>query len=59
MKASTPDELIVGFPHSILLKVTCKLIFEYIKIMNLNLNTNSMIISSMKVVDWMATSVLS
>jgi hypothetical protein len=46
MTASTPDELIAGFQHNILLKVTGEPTFEYLKIIRRCVNTNTMIISS-------------
>jgi hypothetical protein len=46
MMASTPDELIVGFPNSSLPKVTDKPMFEDLKIIQRLLNTKAMIISS-------------
>jgi hypothetical protein len=42
MRASTPDELIVGFPHNILPKVTIKPTIKDIKSMHQYLNTKSM-----------------
>jgi hypothetical protein len=44
MTASTPDELIAGFPHSSLLKVTGEPTFE--KVIRRLLNTNAMSVSS-------------
>jgi hypothetical protein len=44
--ASTPDKLIVGLPHSTLLKVTGEPIPEDLKIIRRLLNTNAMQISS-------------
>jgi hypothetical protein len=46
MAASTPDELIVGFPHSSLPKVTGEPTLEYLKVIRRILNTNAMIIAS-------------
>jgi hypothetical protein len=46
MTASTPDELIVGFPHSSLPKVTGEPTFEDLKAIQQLLNTNSMSVSS-------------
>jgi hypothetical protein len=46
MTASTPDELIAGFPHSSLLKVTGEPTFEDLKVIRRLLNTNSMSVSS-------------
>jgi hypothetical protein len=46
MTASTPDELIAGFPHSSLPKVTGEPIFEEIKVIWRLLNTNAMSVSS-------------
>jgi hypothetical protein len=48
MMASTPDELIVGFPHSSLPKVTVKNTFEELKIIQHLLNTNAIGVSSYK-----------
>jgi hypothetical protein len=42
MTASTPDELIVGFPHSSLPKVTGEPTFEDLKVIRQLLNTNAM-----------------
>jgi hypothetical protein len=42
MTASTPDELIVGFPHSSLLKVTGEPTFKDLKVIRRLLNTNAM-----------------
>jgi hypothetical protein len=44
MTASTPDELIAGFPHSSLPKVTGEPIFEDLKVIRRLLNTNAMIV---------------
>jgi hypothetical protein len=44
--ASTHDELIMGFSHSILPKVTGEPTFEDLKIIHQLLNTNDMSISS-------------
>jgi hypothetical protein len=46
MTASTPDELIAGFPHSSLPKVTGEPIFEDLKVICRLLNTNSMSVAS-------------
>jgi hypothetical protein len=46
MTASTPDELIVGFPHSPLPKVAGEPTFEDLKVIRRLLNTNAMRISS-------------
>jgi hypothetical protein len=46
MTASTPDELIAGFPHSSLPKVTGEPTFEDLKVIRRLLNTNAMSISS-------------
>jgi hypothetical protein len=46
MTASTPDELIAGFPHSSLSKVTGEPTFEDLKVIRRLLNTNAMSISS-------------
>jgi hypothetical protein len=46
MTASTPDEPIVGFPHSSLPKVTGEPTLEDLKVIRRLLNTNAMIISS-------------
>jgi hypothetical protein len=48
MMASTPDELIEGFPHSSLPKVTGEPTFEDLKVIRRLLNTNAMIISAYK-----------
>jgi hypothetical protein len=42
MMASTPDELIAGFPHSSLPKVTGEPTFEDLKLIRGLLNTNAM-----------------
>jgi hypothetical protein len=42
MTASTPDELIAGFPHSSLPKVSGEPIFEDLKVIRRLLNTNAM-----------------
>jgi hypothetical protein len=42
MTASTPDELIAGFPHSSLLKVTGEPTFEDLKVIRRLLNTHTM-----------------
>jgi hypothetical protein len=44
--ASTPDELIAGFPHSSLPKVTGKPTFKDLKVIRRLLNTNAMSVSS-------------
>jgi hypothetical protein len=46
MKASTPDELIAGFPHSSLLEVTGEPTFEDLKVIRRLLNTNAMSVAS-------------
>jgi hypothetical protein len=46
MKAYTPDELIAGFPHSSLPKVTVEPTFEDLKLFRWLLNTNAMSVSS-------------
>jgi hypothetical protein len=46
MTASTPDELIVGFPHSSLPKVTGEPTFDDIKVIRRLLNTNAMRVAS-------------
>jgi hypothetical protein len=46
MTASTPDELIAGFPHSSLPKVTGEPIFEDLKVIRRLLNTNDMSVAS-------------
>jgi hypothetical protein len=46
MTASTPDELIAGFPHSSLPKVTGEPKFEDLKVIHRLLNTNAMSVSS-------------
>jgi hypothetical protein len=46
MTASTPDELIAGFPHSSLPKVTGEPTFEDLKVIRRLLNTNAMSVSS-------------
>jgi hypothetical protein len=46
MTASTPDELIVGFPHSSLPKVTGEPTFEDLKVIRRVLNTNVMSVAS-------------
>jgi hypothetical protein len=45
MTASTPDELIAGFPHSSLPKVTGEPTFEDLKVIRRLLNTNTMSVS--------------
>jgi hypothetical protein len=46
MTASTPDELIAGFPHSSLPKVTGEPTFEDLKVIRRLLNTNDMRVAS-------------
>jgi hypothetical protein len=46
MMASTPDELIEGFPHSSLPKVTEEPTFEDLKVIRRLLNTNAIRVSS-------------
>jgi hypothetical protein len=46
MMASTPDELIAGFPHSSLPKVTGEPTFEDLKVIWWLLNTKDMSVSS-------------
>jgi hypothetical protein len=46
MMASTPDELIAGFPHSSLPKVTGEPTFEDLKVIQRLLNTNTMSVAS-------------
>jgi hypothetical protein len=46
MTASTPDELIAGFPHSSLPKVTGEPTFEYLKVIRLLPSTNAMSVYS-------------
>jgi hypothetical protein len=46
MTASTPDELIAGFPHSSLPKVPREPIFEDLKVIRRLLNTNAMSVAS-------------
>jgi hypothetical protein len=46
MTASTPNEVIAGFPHNSLLKVTGEPSFEDLKIIRRYLNTNAMSVSS-------------
>jgi hypothetical protein len=46
MMASTPDELIAGFPHSSLPKVTGEPTFENLNVIRRLLNTNAMSVSS-------------
>jgi hypothetical protein len=46
MTASTPDELISGFPHSSFPKVTGEPTFEDLKVIRRLLNTNAMSVSS-------------
>jgi hypothetical protein len=48
MTASTPDELVAGFPHSSLPKVTGEPTFEDLKVIWRLLDTNAMIVSSYK-----------
>jgi hypothetical protein len=46
MTAPTPNELIAGFPHSFLPKVTGDPTFEDLKVIRRLLNTNAMSVSS-------------
>jgi hypothetical protein len=46
MTASTPDELIAGFPHSSLPKVTGEPTFEDLKVIRRRPNTNAMSVAS-------------
>jgi hypothetical protein len=46
MTASTPDELIAGFPHSSLPKVTVEPTFKDLNVIRRLLNTNAMCVSS-------------
>jgi hypothetical protein len=46
MTASTPDELIAGFPHSSLPKVTAEPTLEDLKVIWQLLNTNDMSVAS-------------
>jgi hypothetical protein len=46
MTASTPDELIAGFPHSYLPKVTGEPTFENLKVIQRLLNTKAMSVAS-------------
>jgi hypothetical protein len=46
MMASTPDELIVGFPHSSIPKVTGEPTFEDLKVNRRLVNTNAMSIAT-------------
>jgi hypothetical protein len=46
MTASTPDELIAGFPHSSLPKVKGEPTFEDLKVIRRLLNTNAMSVAS-------------
>jgi hypothetical protein len=46
MMASSPDELIAGFPHSSLPKVTGERTFEDLKVILRLLNTNDMSVAS-------------
>jgi hypothetical protein len=48
MTATTPDELIAGFPHSSLPKVTGDPPFEDLKLIRRLLNTNAMSVASYK-----------
>jgi hypothetical protein len=48
MMASTPDELIAGFPHSSLPKVTGEPTFEDLKVIQRLLNTNTMSVASIE-----------
>jgi hypothetical protein len=49
MTAFTPDELIAGFPHSHLLKVTGEPTFEDLKVIRRLLNTDTMSVASYEV----------
>jgi hypothetical protein len=46
MTASTPDELIAGFPHYYLTKVAGEPTFEDLKVIRRLLNTNAMSVAS-------------
>jgi hypothetical protein len=46
MTASTPDELIAGFPHSSLPKVTGEPTFKYLKVIRRLLSTNDISVAS-------------
>jgi hypothetical protein len=46
MTASTPDELIAGFPHSSIPNITGEPIFEDLKVIRRLLNTNAMSVAS-------------
>jgi hypothetical protein len=46
MTASTPVELLAGFPHSSLPKVTGEPTFEHLKVIRRLLNTNAMSVAS-------------
>jgi hypothetical protein len=46
MTVSTPDELIAGFPHSSLPKVTGEPIFEDLKVIRRLLNNNAISVAS-------------
>jgi hypothetical protein len=46
MTASAPDELIAGFSHSSLTKVTREPTFEHLKVIQRLLNTHAMSVSS-------------
>jgi hypothetical protein len=48
MMASTPDELIAGFPHPPLPKVTGEPTFDDLKVIRWLLNTNAMSVASYK-----------
>jgi hypothetical protein len=48
MMASTPDELIAGFPHSSLPKVTGEPTFEDLKVIRRLLNTNAISVTHTK-----------
>jgi hypothetical protein len=48
MMAYTPDELVAGFPHSSLPKVTGEPTFEDLKVIRWLLNTNAMSVASYK-----------
>jgi hypothetical protein len=52
MTTSTPNELIAGFPHNILLKGTGEPTFKDLKIIHRYLNTNSMSVSSCEGAGW-------
>jgi hypothetical protein len=46
MTASSPDQLIAGFPHSSFPKLTGEPTFEYLKVIRRLLNTNAMSVAS-------------